>query len=48
MKITGSKRLEQLGSAIFSEVSEWKEQARTRLAEAVRRIGQFFQKNVLN
>lgn len=28
MNITGSKRLEQLGSAIFAEVAEWKEQVR--------------------
>lgn len=30
MNITGSKRLKQLGSAIFAEVSEWKEQARNQ------------------
>jgi len=30
MKITGSKRLEQLGSAIFAEVAEWKEQVKSQ------------------
>jgi LL-diaminopimelate aminotransferase len=30
MNITGSKRLKQLGSAIFAEVSEWKEQVRSQ------------------
>jgi LL-diaminopimelate aminotransferase len=30
MNITGSKRLKQLGSAIFAEVAEWKEQVRSQ------------------
>jgi LL-diaminopimelate aminotransferase len=30
MNIVGSKRLKQLGSAIFAEIAEWKEQARSQ------------------